>query len=60
MPHADDIGISVREYAVTLSGIVINEEERRQAEYNAWYLVGVRDVVNRIEVRRQTGRTGRS
>jgi osmotically-inducible protein OsmY len=60
MLHADDIGIGVRQNVVTLSGVVTNEVERRQAEYNAWYLVGVHDVVNRIEVRRVTGRTGRS
>ncbi len=56
MPHADDLGIDVRQNVVTLSGVVTTAEERRQAEYNAWYLVGVRDVVNRIEVRRATGR----
>jgi osmotically-inducible protein OsmY len=56
MPHADDLGISVRDHVVTLSGVVTTEEERRLAEYDAWYLVGVRDVVNRLEVRRVAGR----
>jgi osmotically-inducible protein OsmY len=56
IPHADVLGISVRHNVVTLSGIVTTEEERRQAEYDAWYLVRVRDVVNRLEVRRATGR----
>jgi len=56
MLHADDLGIGVRRQVVTLSGIVTTDEERRQAEYDAWYLVGVRDVVNRLEVRRVTGR----
>jgi osmotically-inducible protein OsmY len=56
MPHADDLGIGVRDRVVTLSGVVTNDEERRQAEYNAWYLIGVRDVVNRLEVRRTAGR----
>jgi len=55
--HADELGIGVRHNVVTLSGVVTTEEERRQAEYNAWYLVGVRDVVNRLEVRRTAGRT---
>ena len=50
MPHADVIGISVRDHVVTLNGVVTNEEERRQTEYNAWYLVGVRNVVNHLEV----------
>jgi len=56
MLHADDLGINVRGSVITLSGIVTTEEERRQAEYTAWYLVGVRDVVNRLEVRRMAGR----
>ncbi len=58
MTHAGDLGIGVRHNIVTLSGIVTTEEERRLAEYDAWYLVGVRGVVNRLEVRRVTGRTG--
>jgi osmotically-inducible protein OsmY len=56
MPHAGDIGIHVRDHVVSLSGVVTNEEERRQTEYNAWYLVGVRNVVNNLEVRRVAGR----
>lgn len=55
MPHAGDLGIGVRDRVVTLGGVVTNEEERRQAEYNAWYVVGVRDVINRLEVRRIAG-----
>jgi len=55
--HADDLGVSVRNHVVTLSGVVTTEEERHQVEYDAWYLVGVRDVVNRLEVRRVVGRT---
>ena len=54
--HADELGIGVHHNVVTLSGIVTTEEERRQAEYNAWYLVGVHDVINRLEVRRIAGR----
>jgi len=56
IPHADDLGIGVRRGAVTLSGVVTTEEERRQVEYDAWYVVGVRDVVNQLEVRRIAGR----
>jgi osmotically-inducible protein OsmY len=56
MPHADDLGIGVRDHVVTLGGVVTTDEERRQAEYNAWYVVGVRDVINRLEVRRHAGR----
>jgi len=56
MLHADDLGVVVRDRVVTLSGVVTSEEERRQAEYDAWYIVGVREVTNRLEVRRVTGR----
>jgi osmotically-inducible protein OsmY len=55
--HADDLGVSVHDHAVTLRGVVTTEEERHQAEYNAWYVVGVRDVINHLEVRRVAGRT---
>lgn len=50
--HADDIGIRVRDRVVTLSGLVATDEERRMTEFDAWYLVGVRAVDNRLEVRR--------
>jgi osmotically-inducible protein OsmY len=56
MPHADSLGIGVRDHVVTLSGVVATEEERRLAEYDAWYVIGVRDVINRLEVRRVAGR----
>lgn len=56
MPHADDLCINVRGDDVTLSGVVNTEEKRRQAKYTAWYLVGVRDVINRLEVCRVVGR----
>jgi osmotically-inducible protein OsmY len=54
--HADDIGVAVRNGVVTLSGVVATEEERRMAEFDAWYLVGVCDVRNGMEVRRTAGR----
>jgi osmotically-inducible protein OsmY len=57
MPHADDLGIGVRGGIVTLSGVVTTAEERRLAEYDAWYLVGVRNVINRLDVRRAVART---
>jgi len=54
--HADDIGIRVHDRAVTLTGVVTTEEERRMAEFDAWYVCGVRAVANRLEVRRASGR----
>jgi osmotically-inducible protein OsmY len=50
--HADDVGVRVRDRAVTLTGVVATDEERRMAEFDAWYVCGVRAVDNRLEVRR--------
>lgn len=49
--HADQIGISTRDYVVRLEGVVGSETEKRRAEEDAWFVYGVRDVVNRLEVR---------
>jgi osmotically-inducible protein OsmY len=49
--HADQIAIGSRNFVVTLKGVVTTEEERRHAELDAWYLHGVKRVLNEIEVR---------
>jgi osmotically-inducible protein OsmY len=49
--HAEQIAIDCRDFVVTLKGVVASEEERRHAELDAWYLHGVRRVVNALEVR---------
>ncbi len=49
--HADQIRADSREGVVTLHGFVVTAEERKMAELDTWYLLGVRDVVNRIQVR---------
>ncbi|MHB8455023.1 MAG: BON domain-containing protein [Acidiferrobacterales bacterium] len=48
--HADQIRADSRNSVITLHGLLATEEERRMAELDAWYLFGVRDVVNRIAV----------
>lgn len=48
--HADQIAIDSRNFVVTLKGFVATEEERRHAELDAWYLHGVRRVLNEIQV----------
>jgi osmotically-inducible protein OsmY len=48
--HADQIAIDSRNFVVTLKGLVATEEERRHAELDAWYLHGVKRVLNEIEV----------
>ncbi len=50
--HADQIRVIVRDRVVTLTGAVVTEEETKMAELDAWYLTGVHDVINEIEVRR--------
>jgi osmotically-inducible protein OsmY len=52
VPHADQIGIRVADRAVTLTGAVGADAERHRAEFDAWYLPGVRAVDNRLIVRR--------
>jgi osmotically-inducible protein OsmY len=42
------LGIRTRDRVVTLSGALPGEEQKRMAENNAWFIAGVRDVVNRI------------
>jgi osmotically-inducible protein OsmY len=50
--QASQIRASCRNYVVTIEGYVRTEEERRQAESDAWCLFAVDRVINRIEVRR--------
>jgi osmotically-inducible protein OsmY len=50
--EAAQIRASCRNYVVTLEGYVRTEEERRQAERDAWCLFAVDKVVNRVEVRK--------
>jgi osmotically-inducible protein OsmY len=41
----------VRRAVVALDGFVLTEVERDMAEWDAWYVFGVEDVLNRIEVK---------
>lgn len=50
--NADQLRVGVRAAVVTLDGLVPTDDERNMAEHDAWYVFGVEDVVNRIEVRR--------
>ncbi len=49
--HAEQITARSRNYEVILEGSVRNDEERRRAEFDAWALFAVDNVVNRIAVR---------
>lgn len=48
--HADQLGITAKEGTITLQGRLASSEERLLAEQDAWYVPGVRDVVNMIAV----------
>jgi len=50
--HAAQIKISCHDRQVTLEGRVATDGERTRAEMDAWYLLGVGGVINRIEVAR--------
>ncbi len=52
--HSGQIHVATRRGTVTLEGLVREEEEREMAEMDVWYLEGVDQVVNRIEVRHGT------
>jgi len=48
---SDAFEVDVRDAVVTLNGVTADTEARDAAEADAWYVLGVRDVVNTIEVR---------
>lgn len=55
--HSDQVTAEVREGNVTLRGLVATREEKWMIERDVWYIEGVRDVINEIEV--YQGPTGR-
>lgn len=52
-PHVHATQVSVRTVlrVVSLDGLVTRDEEKKTAEQDAWYVAGVNEVINRIEVR---------
>ncbi|HEY8553060.1 MAG TPA: BON domain-containing protein [Burkholderiales bacterium] len=48
--HSGRIDAEVRDGRVTLRGTVATREEKRLAERDVWYIEGVRDVANALEV----------
>lgn len=47
---ADHIRVAAQDGTITLNGGIANEVLRQQAEFDAWYVFGVDDVSNRLEV----------
>jgi osmotically-inducible protein OsmY len=48
--NASDIVVNSKDWMVTLEGFVPTEAMKQMAERDAWYVLGVRDVINRIGV----------
>ncbi len=53
--HSYEIAVEVNRGVVTLSGTVSTEMERRRAAEDALKAVGVKEVVNNIQISRQVG-----
>jgi osmotically-inducible protein OsmY len=49
--RAGEIRVSSKDWVITLEGLVPTETMKRIAERDAWYVLGVKSVINRIEVR---------
>lgn len=49
--NADQIAVSTRNYVVTLEGLVCSDKEKEMAEFDAWYVLSVEDVINKLQVR---------
>ena len=49
--RAGDIRVSTKQWVVTLEGTVPSAPQRDMAEWDAWYVFGVDNVLNRLEVR---------
>jgi osmotically-inducible protein OsmY len=48
--HAESISVRTKDQAVTLSGSVHSHEQRRMAIYDCWYVPGVHEVHDRMQV----------
>lgn len=50
--NAGRIRVSSKDWVVTLDGLVATETMKTMAERDAWYVLGVKQVINKIQVRR--------
>lgn len=48
--NADHIRVNTKNAAVTLEGVVATEEEKKMAESDAWYVLGVDRIINALKV----------
>ncbi|HEU4341075.1 MAG TPA: BON domain-containing protein [Candidatus Binatia bacterium] len=47
---ASRIRVSSKDFIVTLEGLLPNASMKKMAERDAWYILGVREVINRIQI----------
>jgi osmotically-inducible protein OsmY len=47
---ATQLVVSVKNGTVTLDGLVLNQEEKKFAVFDAWYVSGVKNVIDQIKV----------
>lgn len=48
--HAENIHVHTRDRCVTLTGLVHSQEQRHMAVYDCWYVPGVHDVDDRLQL----------
>lgn len=48
--HAESLSVHTKDRVVTLSGAVHSDEQRRMAIYDCWYVPGVHEVHDRMQV----------
>jgi osmotically-inducible protein OsmY len=49
--NVSKIGVSSKDWVVTLEGLVPGESMKQMAERDAWCVLGVKEVINRLEVK---------
>ncbi len=49
--NASKIRVAAKHWVVTLEGLVPNQTMKQMAERDAWYVLGVKNVVNNIEIK---------
>ena len=49
--NASKLRVNSKDWVVTLEGLVPTETMKQMAERDAWYVLGVKAVVNRLEVK---------
>ena len=48
--NASRVRVSSKDFIVTLEGLLPNESMKKMAERDAWYILGVREVINKIQI----------